>query len=144
MGVKSASSRVTAITRIDMHEAECKLRYENIDARVSENTAKLNRLDKMVIAIYPFILASLVFAEVSDATSQLISTILGGMPGETLGGRAARSKHQVFWSAFCKCLNFVMSPRSRNHCERALDRDKERSKAILSVRRPYYRVSRHG
>jgi hypothetical protein len=46
-----------------MHEAECKLRYENIDARVSENTAKLNRLDKMVIAIYPFILASLVFAE---------------------------------------------------------------------------------
>jgi hypothetical protein len=84
------------------------------------------------------------FAEVSDATSQLISTILGGMPGETLGGRAARSKHQVFWSAFCKCLNFVMSPRSRNHCERALDRDKERSKAILSVRRPYYRASRHG
>jgi hypothetical protein len=105
---------------------------------IDQFVSRANRIKQKVHVLMDF------FAEVSDATSQLISTILGGMPGETLGGRAARSKHQVFWSAFCKCLNFVMSPRSRNHCERALDRDKERSKAILSVRRPYYRVSRHG
>ena len=105
---------------------------------IDQFVSRANRLKQKVRVLMDF------FAEVSDATSQFISTILGGMPGETLGSRAARNQHHVIWSLFYECLNFLMSPRSRDHCEKAVERDKERSKAILSVRKPYYRVSRHG
>jgi hypothetical protein len=105
---------------------------------IDQFVSRANKLKRKVHVLMDF------FAEVSDATSQLVSTILGGMPGETLGGRAARNKHHRLWSALYQSLNVVMSPRSRNHCELAIERDKERSKAILSVRKPYYRVSRHG
>ena len=105
---------------------------------IDQFVSRANKLKQKVHVLMDF------FAEVSDATSRLVSTILGGMPGETLGGRAARNQHHRLWGALYQCLNLVMSPQSRNHCELAIERDKERSKAILSVRRPYYRVSRHG
>ncbi len=77
---------------------------------------------------------------VSDAISQLLNTVLGGFPGQTIAARAGRNKHRPFWNALRKLLNLLFSPRTKMHCERAVQRDLERSKAILSIRKPYYRV----
>ena len=77
--------------------------------------------------------------DVSDATSQLFNTLMGGMPGQTLAARAGRNKHRPLWNALRKLLNLLFSPRTKMHCERAIQRDLERSKAILSIRKPYYR-----
>lgn len=52
-----------ALKKIEIHEAECKIRYENIEKRLDEGSAKFQRLERMVIAIYPFILGAIVFAE---------------------------------------------------------------------------------
>jgi hypothetical protein len=52
-----------ALKKIEIHEAECKIRYENIEKRLDEGSVKFQRLERMVIAIYPFILGAIVFAE---------------------------------------------------------------------------------
>ena len=49
-----------SLKKIEIHEAECKVRYENIQARLDERSAKFKRLELMLWGIYPFLLASLV------------------------------------------------------------------------------------
>jgi hypothetical protein len=49
-----------SLKKIEIHEAECKVRYENIQARLDEGSAKFKRLELMLWGIYPFLLASLV------------------------------------------------------------------------------------
>jgi len=49
-----------ALKKIEIHEAECKVRYENIQTRLDEGSAKFKRLELMLWGIYPFLLASIV------------------------------------------------------------------------------------
>tara|TARA_R110000751_G_scaffold3802_1_gene17718 strand:- start:636 stop:827 length:192 start_codon:yes stop_codon:yes gene_type:complete len=51
-----------SLKKIEIHEAECKVRYENIQARLDEGSAKFKRLESLIIGVYPFLLASLVFS----------------------------------------------------------------------------------
>ena len=48
-----------ALKRIEIHEAECKLMREMIERRLDQGQARFNRIERMLIAMYPFILASL-------------------------------------------------------------------------------------
>ena len=49
-----------SLKRIEIHEAECKVRYEYIQARLDEGSAKFKRLEMMLWGIYPFLLTSIV------------------------------------------------------------------------------------
>ena len=51
-----------ALKKIEIHEAECKVRYENIQARLDEGSTKFKRLESLIIRVYPFLLAALVFS----------------------------------------------------------------------------------
>ena len=51
-----------ALKKIEIHEAECKVRYENIQTRLDEGSAKFKRLESLIIGVYPFLLAALVFS----------------------------------------------------------------------------------
>ena len=49
-----------SLKKIEIHEAECKVRYENIQVRLDEGSAKFKRLEMMLWGVYPFLLASIV------------------------------------------------------------------------------------
>ena len=49
-----------SLKKIEIHEAECKVRYEIIQARLDEGRGKFKRLELMLWGIYPFLLASIV------------------------------------------------------------------------------------
>ena len=48
-----------ALKRIEIHEAECKLLRENIERRLDQGGERFNKLERMILAMYPFILAAL-------------------------------------------------------------------------------------
>lgn len=48
-----------ALKRIEIHEAECKLMREMIEKRLDQGTERFNKVEKMLIAMYPFIIACL-------------------------------------------------------------------------------------
>ena len=52
----------TAINKIEVHERECTIRYEYIEKRLDEGSAKFKRLEMLLWGVYPFILGSIVFA----------------------------------------------------------------------------------
>ena len=52
-----------ALKKIEVHEAECKVRYENIQTRLDEGSAKFKRLELMLWGVYPFILGSLALSK---------------------------------------------------------------------------------
>jgi|TARA_R110000851_G_scaffold54755_5_gene128987 hypothetical protein len=47
-----------ALKKVQVHEAECAIRYEYITARLDEGSAKFKRLELMLWGVYPFILGS--------------------------------------------------------------------------------------
>tara|TARA_R100001530_G_scaffold77303_1_gene54169 strand:- start:169 stop:360 length:192 start_codon:yes stop_codon:yes gene_type:complete len=49
-----------ALKKIEIHEAECKVRYEYIQTRLDEGSAKFKKLESMIWGVYPFLLASIV------------------------------------------------------------------------------------
>jgi len=51
------------LARIDKHEAECAVRYEMINKQLDEGAKRFDKLERMVLSIYPFIIASIVVAE---------------------------------------------------------------------------------
>ena len=51
-----------ALKKIEIHEAECRLRYENIERRLDEGQAKFKRLELMLWGIYPFIVGTIIIA----------------------------------------------------------------------------------
>ena len=51
-----------SLARLEAHEKECALRYENIEKRLDEGSAKFKRLEMLLWGVYPFILGSIVFA----------------------------------------------------------------------------------
>ena len=48
-----------ALKRIEIHEAECKLMREMIEKRLDQGGARFNKLERMIMAMYPFIIAAL-------------------------------------------------------------------------------------
>jgi hypothetical protein len=46
-----------ALKRIDIHEAECKLLREMIEKRLDHGVERFNKIERMIIAMYPFIVA---------------------------------------------------------------------------------------
>tara|TARA_B100000963_G_C22560060_1_gene640894 strand:+ start:409 stop:591 length:183 start_codon:yes stop_codon:yes gene_type:complete len=47
-----------SLARIEAHEKECALRYENIEKRLDAGSKKFDRLMMMIVGVYPFILAA--------------------------------------------------------------------------------------
>lgn len=62
----------------------------------------------------------------------LASAILGGIPGETLSGRAgtAQKEGKLRGRIFAPIINFIM--RNPNHCVEAIDGDIRRAKAVVA------------
>ena len=45
----------TAISKIEVHERECAIRYENIEKRLEDGSKRFDKLEGMIWAVYPFI-----------------------------------------------------------------------------------------
>ena len=52
-----------ALNAIEAHERECKLLYRSIDARLEAGSKRFDKLEVMLWAVYPFIVASVVVAK---------------------------------------------------------------------------------
>jgi len=52
-----------ALKRIEIHEAECKLMREMIERRLDQGQVRFNKIERMLFAMYPFIIACLSAAE---------------------------------------------------------------------------------
>jgi hypothetical protein len=52
-----------ALVKIEMHERECALRMKAIETRLDSGAEQFKRQERMLLAVYPFILGSLVFVE---------------------------------------------------------------------------------
>ena len=50
----------TAIIKIEVHERECAIRYENIEKRLEDGSRRFDRLEAMLWAVYPFIVGAVV------------------------------------------------------------------------------------
>jgi|TARA_E500000318_G_C3555186_1_gene210763 hypothetical protein len=53
-----------ALIRIEAHEKECLVRYTNIEKRLDDGKAKMDRLELMLWGIYPFILGAIVISKI--------------------------------------------------------------------------------
>jgi len=49
-----------ALKKIDIHEAECALRYDSIKERLDAGSQRFDKLEKMIWGIYPVMIASLI------------------------------------------------------------------------------------
>ena len=49
-----------AIKKIEIHEAECALRYEAINARLDAGSKRFDKLERMIWGIYPLMITTLV------------------------------------------------------------------------------------
>ena len=58
---KANQTQVT-LNRIETHEKECLIRYKNIEKRLEDGSKKFDKLETMLWAVYPFILASVVLS----------------------------------------------------------------------------------
>ena len=45
------------IIRLEAHEKECLVRYQNIEKRLESGTKRFDRLEMMLWSVYPFILS---------------------------------------------------------------------------------------
>jgi hypothetical protein len=48
-----------ALSEIKTHQRECAIRYEYIEKRLDEGSAKFKRLEMLIWGVYPFIAASI-------------------------------------------------------------------------------------
>ena len=64
MESKDISPEVTdLLTRLERHEAECSIRYEMINEQLDRGSKRFDRLEVMMMSMYPFIVATVVIAE---------------------------------------------------------------------------------
>jgi hypothetical protein len=49
-----------ALQKIEIHEAECALRYETINARLDAGSKRFDKLERMIWGIYPLMVTTLV------------------------------------------------------------------------------------
>tara|TARA_R100000458_G_scaffold59336_1_gene69597 strand:- start:1080 stop:1262 length:183 start_codon:yes stop_codon:yes gene_type:complete len=52
-----------ALAAIEAHERECKALYKSIDARLEAGSKRFDKLETMLWAVYPFIVASVIIAK---------------------------------------------------------------------------------
>jgi hypothetical protein len=92
---------------------------------------------KYLLALLPIIIPlalatrSAYCLNVSLGWDVLLSAYSGGMPGETLSGRAgtAQREGKLRGRIFAPMINFVM--RSPTHCQRAIEDDIARARAVI-------------
>ena len=51
-----------ALAEIKAHQRECAIRYENIEKRLDEGSAKFKKLEMLLWGVYPFIVATMISA----------------------------------------------------------------------------------
>ena len=49
-----------ALSEINAHQRECAVRYENIEKRLEEGSAKFKRLEMLLWGVYPFMIVTIV------------------------------------------------------------------------------------
>ena len=49
-----------ALSQINAHQRECAVRYENIEKRLDEGSAKFKRLEMLLWGVYPFMIVTIV------------------------------------------------------------------------------------
>ena len=49
-----------ALKKIEIHEAECSLRYESIKERLDSGSQRFDKLERMIWGIYPVMITSLI------------------------------------------------------------------------------------
>tara|TARA_R110002110_G_scaffold236245_1_gene452361 strand:+ start:153 stop:335 length:183 start_codon:yes stop_codon:yes gene_type:complete len=52
-----------ALAELNAHERECAIRYEYIEKRLDEGSAKFKRLEMLLWGVYPFIIGSIVLTK---------------------------------------------------------------------------------
>tara|TARA_R100000951_G_scaffold18091_1_gene14455 strand:+ start:622 stop:822 length:201 start_codon:yes stop_codon:yes gene_type:complete len=61
MATKTAAQKVNdVLARLEKHEAECAVRYEMINKQLDEGNKRFDKLERLVMSIYPFIVISIV------------------------------------------------------------------------------------
>ena len=64
MAAKTATPKVAdLLARLEKHEAECAVRYELINKQLASGSKRFDRLEAMIISMYPFILVTIAVAE---------------------------------------------------------------------------------
>ncbi len=51
-----------ALAKIESHERECKALYKSIDKRLEDGSKRFDKLENMIWAVYPFILATVILS----------------------------------------------------------------------------------
>ena len=57
------SSSQDALHRIEMHEKECAIRYQNIEKRLDEGSEKFKKLENMLWGVYSFMVGAIVLTK---------------------------------------------------------------------------------
>ena len=52
-----------ALVEIKSHQRECAIRYENIEKRLDEGSAKFKRLELLLWGVYPFMGGTIIIAK---------------------------------------------------------------------------------
>tara|TARA_R100001082_G_scaffold58285_1_gene32291 strand:+ start:329 stop:511 length:183 start_codon:yes stop_codon:yes gene_type:complete len=52
-----------ALNKIESHERECAIRYQNIEKRLDEGSEKFKKLENMLWGVYPFIVGAIVLSK---------------------------------------------------------------------------------
>ena len=90
-----------ALKKIEIHEAECALRYESIKERLDSGSQRFDKLRRMIWGIYPVMIASLIaIVGLVDSTMKFdaikgligaVAPTIGQALGGPLGGAAAQT-----------------------------------------------------
>ena len=57
------STAKESLSKIEAHERECAIRYEYIEKRLDEGSAKFKRLETLIWGVYPFIVVTVILAK---------------------------------------------------------------------------------
>ena len=52
-----------ALSKIESHEKECAIRYQNIEKRLDEGSEKFKKLENMLWGVYPFMVGAIVLTK---------------------------------------------------------------------------------
>jgi hypothetical protein len=64
MVAKTATQKVNdVLARLEKHEAECAVRYEMINKQLDNGEKRFDKLETLIISMYPFILVTIAIAE---------------------------------------------------------------------------------
>ena len=57
------STSQDALHKIEMHEKECAIRYQNIEKRLEEGSEKIKKLEHILWGVYPFMVGAIVLTK---------------------------------------------------------------------------------